>query len=302
MHLLDHPYDNYDNNKDLAATALADFLINGSLALFIGAGASKNRGLPLWWELVKKCANDANIKGNKIDKNTNTETLRQIMEKVKDSINNDEDYLEIVKKNLYSRFDDKMNVISEKLLIAIGALLMKSKRGNISEIITLNFDDILEWYLGLHGFSTNVVIDLPYLKNDSDVTIFHRHGFIPYKSNKIKKSNTIVFDEYSYDENYSEDNEWNRLIFQILNTKIVIFLGLSGNDPIFRKILIPSKKNLEKFRPTGFWLSKKREKNLKDNDYFKKRNIVLLTFSKYDDIHLFLLKICQIASDKIDRL
>src|ERR1035437_7294833 len=56
------------------------------------------------------------------------------------------------------------SILRNDLLIALGALLMGSKRGSVTEVLNVNCDDVLNWYLALHGFDTQVVTRLPSLQ------------------------------------------------------------------------------------------------------------------------------------------
>lgn len=291
------PIDNYIRDSDVSKVYLAKNLIKGTLALVIGAGVSKSFGLPLWSELVKRCLKKVNL-DDEVNESTSVDDLRLKMEKVEDKVGDPYRYREIVRDCLYQGLDfSDYAVIKNDLLISFGALLMGSQRGSIHDVVSYNFDDLLEWYLNLHGYKTQVIKDLPSLfQNASDVRIYHPHGFLP-KIHPDSPSNFLIFSQMSYDKMGEEFYRlWRNLSREILLQKVVIFVGLSGEDAIFGPMLVEVMSKIEKTRLTGFWLfgsSVKKDKI----DYFKKRNIVPLCFNSYKEIPKFILQVCQKAAE-----
>jgi len=284
-------------DKEFASQALADYLRNGQLALIIGAGISSQLGLPLWWQLVHGCAERAGLVDliDEATEKTPSETLRQLMDKVEDRIGDQEKYKSLVKDVLYSDAEFTETIIRERLLIAIGALLMSSKRGKIDIVINFNFDDLLERYLSLHGFEAQVIARMPSILRDSDVTVYHPHGFLPSEGKLgALESDALVLSQYSYDDLLgAETNPWRRLIESTLLSKIGLFVGISGQDPTFGPLLVAVKKQIALERTTGFWLLGPNEPKSSD---FEKRNVIPLRFDSYDEMPTFLLQVCQLAA------
>ncbi|MCK5347679.1 MAG: hypothetical protein KAR20_29930, partial [Candidatus Heimdallarchaeota archaeon] len=191
------PLSSYQD-KHIALDTLSLLLRKGSLCLFLGAGVSKSTGqFPSWVELVRFCTEEKNIIQD-IHDDEPIDSLLMLMDSVRRKCASPAEYKEVVQSFLSQNFERTYSHAQNLLLIAIGALAMSSRRGSVNDIITYNFDDLLEWYLGLHGHMIQVITELPYLHEDVDVRIYHPHGFLP--SNEIyKNSSHFVFDQFSYD-------------------------------------------------------------------------------------------------------
>lgn len=292
----DIPLDYHD--RATASDTLADNLSNGTLALFVGAGASRCMGLPLWWELVKRCVDKIGPPDPTINEGTSNEKLRSLMEAVEKKAADPERYMDLVHECLYDGVTYDQDVIVQKLLIAFGALLMPSRRGHIKEVVSFNYDDVLEWYLRVHGFKSQVICKLPQLCGDSDVTVYHPHGYLPKMAGKNERSDSIVLSQYSYDERMSDQEPWKNQILNILLSRFGLFVGLSGDDPTFGPFLMNVKKQIRDDRPTGFWLLT--NKDSKKPDHFISRNVVPIYFENPEEFAPFLLDICQKAARMCD--
>jgi hypothetical protein len=280
-------------NPDLVIEFLAYHLRNGSLGLALGAGASRHLNLPRWFQLVNVCSTRAKLPatftvGSSADELCNR--MEEIEAKYSPSGRPDKGrssgYRSLVKQALYDgvKFD---NILHGDLLISLGALLIGSKRGSITEVINFNFDDALEWYLFLHGYKVEAVSDFPFLRTNADVTIYHPHGFLPFHDN-FTESDFLIFSQLSYDKKMGEAFEpWTEL------TKAL--LKLSGVDPTFGPIFDNVASALGKSRPTGVWMFRKGE-DISKLDRLETRNFIVLEFDDHDQWPTFLLRVCQAAA------
>lgn len=290
------PTGSYD--KKLSIRELAKSLHYGSLALVIGAGASIGLGFPSWWELVKRCREKSGLEATDINENSSSDKITKMTGAVEKEQGGGITYRKFVRDCLYEGIDynrDRMTIMKKELLIAFGAMLMGSKRGSVNQVLNFNFDDSLEWYLGLHGFKAQVIKGLPSLSRDVDVSIYHPHGYLPF-SDDDHMSEFLIFTKYSYDERLGAPYElWKEMTRVILQSKVVLFVGLSGNDPMFGPLLASVKQSVCEERPTGFWLFGHQLD--KDNkEYLIDLNIVPLCFENYQEIPIFLLDICREAA------
>lgn len=288
-------------DPDQAIDFLAHHLRDGSLALALGAGVSRHLSLPRWFELVNGCSKEASLPAT-FGKSTPADALCERMEAIEKKTSPDGKagkgqfpaYRNLVKRALYKgiNFD---NILNGELLMAIGALLMGSKRGSITEIITFNFDDVLEWYLRLHGYTVNVISGLPALRTNADVTIYHPHGFLPFHPD-FRDSDFLLFSKRSYDKKLGDSVEpWTEITKALLKSKVTLFVGLSGDDQTFGPIFDNVHTSLGTSRPTGVWMFTKKDKTER-LDQIEDRNFIVLEFDKHEDWPAFLLKICQRAA------
>ncbi len=286
------------SDHNLVANIIANIIHEGSLALVLGAGVSRGLGFPTWENLVVECAKIVGIE-NQIDVSSDTkirESTNTIERKFK---NNYEQYLDTVHQALYKSVSYSINgIIKNELLIALGALSMPSARGSVDRIYTLNFDNALEWYLFVHGFKCNVVTESNYIERNTDLTIYHPHGFLP-KDSQYSRSKDIIFSAISYDRRAGQEGESWRLLFKdMLRTHFTLFVGLSGADPELGPAIINVKENFGSNRSIlGFWITQKgsiSDEKIRDLEEY---GLVPILFDNYADIPIFLLKICQIASE-----
>jgi len=287
-------------DPDLTIPFLASHLRAGTLGLALGAGASKYLNLPNWYELVNRCSTKAGLVADMTEDTSNADLCGRIelIEKHfsagKLGKGESADYRKAVADALYDgvSFD---RVLHSDLLIAIGALVMGSRRGSVREVVNFNFDDVLEWYLCLHGFDINIVKELPALRTGADVAIYHPHGFLPFHGDWFTGSDFLIFSQLSYDDKMGDIKEpWTELTKVFLKSKVVLFVGLSGNDPTFGPIFRDVQKDLEAARHTGLWLFGPGAEN-ENMDRLQERNLVPLEFDQYERWPEFILKICQAA-------
>lgn len=286
---------------EAAIPHLAQHLRQGTLGLAVGAGISKYLNLPDWVQLVNQCSTGAGLSPD-MTYATSTQALCNRMEIIERQFTSGNlnkgkspDYRKLVRESLYKdiNFD---NVLHGELLMALGALLMGSKRGSIREVLNFNFDDVLESYLYLHGYDVSIVRTLPSLRTSADVTIYHPHGFLPYHNDWFDSSDFLIFSQDSYDDKMGDIKDaWTELSRVFLKSKIVLFVGLSGNDPTFGPMFKDVHAALGSDRRTGFWLfgPKADSANL---DALQNRNFVPLEFDSFEKWPKFLLQICQAAA------
>jgi hypothetical protein len=308
MHKIPLPKHHFEK-KLRAQEYLAESLKNGELTLALGAGISSGMGLPNWASLVNSCCNKVGIQ-TRFHRNTPTEKLIRAMNDVEDEIsklttcgsNDDFDiqYTKLIHSCLYKegklKYDD--SIIKKPLLVSIGALTSGSARGNVKEIITLNFDDVLEWYLSVYGLKTQVAYNLPVLRGNSDVLIYHLHGYVPLRLKSNQKSR-IIFSKRSYDEYQAKENlNLQQLVWKdFLSSKVVLFIGLSGYDitfgPIFKDVKNRLKLNSPFKGPNSIWLMSPNTKEQIINEIRDWGGAPVIM--DHDEYPSFILGICQKA-------
>jgi len=185
---------------------LAEELGKGKLVVFVGAGVSKNSGLPEWKELIKDYAD---YKG--IDKFTSKQFLT-IPEEVFERYGSLK-YYEIAEK----RFSGKYFPNSIHRIL---------KEMDLTYIITTNYDTLIEDEIkNLQVVSKDE--DLPY--TSSNKMLIKMHGDFKNKNIVLKKS-----DYDNYEKNFQLIST---LIKGLFTTNTILFIGYSYNDTNVQQIM-----------------------------------------------------------------
>jgi hypothetical protein len=286
-----------------ALSFLGRLLAEGQLCLLLGAGVSKPMGLPLFKDLVTRCFQFANLPapGDSGFKGP-TEELAKTAEVLTSRYSGD--IPDLVRKGLYAGLfgADEGEVPSEypvsastnPMLAALGALTMASGRGSTAEVVTMNFDDLLEWYLDLHGFSTHVVSEMPTLVRDStDVRVFHLHGFLPLSSRYQPSERRILSHSELRARNAAEDSTaWKSFLLSRLHTKVFLAVGTRLEDEDLHLAAEKVRREIGTSRPFGFVLD---VFDGDSSDRLFREGFVPVGFGSYDDIPGFILQVCQSA-------
>jgi hypothetical protein len=207
------------------------------MALVLGAGISGPFGLPDWLTLVDRLHVEAGVEPNS----------ELGMEKQVEALylgpfgKNKVTFHAAVKKALYQEIQSIDFWIMSKLLQAIGALVMASRRGNVAEVITFNFDDILEAYLEFHGFvTTSVISDKTYTRS-ADVTVIHPHGLLPYRDG-IAGSSELVLEQSSFSRILGPEGAlWRTNLLSVMRNKLCLFIGVGNGDHHLESLLFDCK-------------------------------------------------------------
>jgi hypothetical protein len=288
-------------NPELAIEFLAFHLRQGTLGLFLGAGVSNYLKLPNWSAIVSRCSTEVGLPELPPEAPASELCARmQQIEKMKSpsgkaQLGSSQEFRDLVHKHLYSEVQFE-HILHGELLMALGSLIMGSKRGSVTEVFTLNFDDVLEWYLYLHGYQIQVVTSQPALRTAADVTIYHPHGFIPFHT-QFNASDFLIFGQQSYNEKMGNPSDpWTEATRYFLKSKLVLFVGLSGEDPTFGPLFSQVQKSVKESRPIGVWLftiSSIPSKLTAIED----QNFIVLEMPNHDAWPNFLLSIAQHAAD-----
>jgi len=187
-------------------------------------------------------------------------------------------------------------------------MTMGSRRGRVKELWTLNFDDVIEWYLRINGFVTQVVTEVPTLLRDVDVTIYHPHGFLPLDPRNGTPSERIVFDDTSYaDHVFGKDPQMKNATQNIITSKILFAVGLAWGDDTLQD-MIRATGSAVTSRPLAFWCfgpaptPDKVEQLESDKTNCLAHNVVPLQFTDCSELPTFVLSICEKAMAEVSRL
>lgn len=222
--------------------AKTDFNKKNNISFFLGAGVSIAAGLPGWNTLLERMLHVKNFQEhlnrndlNKISDHCGSSSIvlgRFI--KTYHEIHNQEElskdrFIDIIREALYKGFNKEFK---SPLITQLIELI---KTGNIAEIITYNFDNILETCLEKENIE-----NYPVFNNNvpqAGLPIYHVHGFIPMEKGNVAKPMPVLSEE-QYHEVYANAYNWGNVEqLHALNRTTCFFIGLSMNDPNLRRIL-----------------------------------------------------------------
>jgi len=185
---------------------LAEELAKGKLVVFVGAGVSKNSGLPDWKELIKDYAEYRGIK------EFSSKQFLTIPEEVFERYGSLK-YYEIVEKRFSRKyFPNSIHRILDEM--------------DLTYIITTNYDTLIEDQIKkLQIVSKDE--DLPY--TNSNRMLIKMHGDFKNKNIVLKKS-----DYDNYEKNFPLIST---LIKGLFTTNTVLFIGYSYNDTNVQQIM-----------------------------------------------------------------
>jgi len=219
-----------------------DSVKQGNSALILGAGVSISANMPSWEKLLRDLMGEVKqLKGQTLD--AFQELDSQVLEECGKSslimgrylqtavrLNDDKvSFTELIQKYLYSDQN------SSELLTILSHIVQQKK---VNEVITYNFDDLLEQNLnklnlkdGVHY--TSIAKDAE-IEGHNKLPIYHVHGIIP-KSGPV---DTVVFSEEEYHSRYSDAYHWSNVEqLHAFSRMHCFFVGLSMNDPNLRRLL-----------------------------------------------------------------
>jgi hypothetical protein len=204
---------------------LAAQLTLGRIALFLGAGVSAALGLPTWGTLVQRLYASA---GRDLPDVPLDLAVQLFLDRVCD--NDRGRFRNAVRDALYEGFQLRPER-APALLTALAALTMGSQRGRASQVVSYNFDDLLEAYLEWHGFLVVPIAGDRAWADTADVRVYHPHGLLPYDPARREASADIVLDRTSFDAMATEAGaRWRQTLGGIARSHSCIFVGLSGGD------------------------------------------------------------------------
>jgi hypothetical protein len=285
-------------DPETATAVLASLLSDGELALLLGAGVSKDMGLPGWGSLVLSCEDEAGLSVGPADGQP-AAVLMQRMAAVQAQMG--DEFLPAVRRGLYTPEQLRDNAygdtaLTNLLLIAIGAMVMPSSRGSVAEVLTLNFDDLLEWYLDLHGFAVQVVSEVPDLmRATSDARIYHIHGFLPLRSSRYEATSEILLTDESLEDRLADHSKaWPRTIASLAMSKVLLFVGTTAQDVDVLVTVRQIRDLLRAPRPMAFNVTVGLDEDAADRQIA--RGIVPVVLRSHTDIPHFLLSVCRTAA------
>lgn len=190
---------------------LAEELAREKLVIFVGAGVSRNSGLPSWQQLVEVFAKKLGINKSCFSPE---ETLQipQIF------------YNEFSKIKYYEILEEVFEGIYEP-----NSIHKTLKKMNISHIITTNYDELIEKELNESKEYDIIGKDEELAYSKSTKMIIKMHGDMKYRNIVLKQEDYI-----SYEKNFPLISTYVKSLF---TTNTIMFIGYSLNDVNVKNIM-----------------------------------------------------------------
>ena len=229
--------ENYERKRELI-----ELVVSGEAVLIVGAGSSVRVDYVDWSGLLKELESLAIECGKDFEKNDKMRENAPLeyVEKIKSHIFKKKGNL----KRYYAKIDDLFNTQTPFQWIH-EMLVSLPFRG----ILTTNYDMVLEAVLvekdPLPGPSRSLIIDedsagrvreflMALIDRNMPRRIAHLHGSVDYLK-------SIILSRGDYEKAYGQRNsEWTlhrKLLWAVLATRRVVFIGFSMNDPYFNEML-----------------------------------------------------------------
>lgn len=206
----------------------------GAVTLFLGAGISRDSGLPGWNGLLEglfaraypQLCNDSYDGFWDMSGNSSLITARLIQSAFKNNKFPDG----LLHHELYSEYQKNPKICEP--IIKIAEIIEKAP--NVRKVITYNYDDLLEQLLFKQGVSYH------WANSNNEVEdslpICHVHGVLPEDNSNVPTK--VVLSEEEYHEMYKQSYCWaNVEQLQSLYRTNCFFIGMSMTDPNLRRLL-----------------------------------------------------------------
>ncbi|MBE5934259.1 MAG: hypothetical protein E7262_00520 [Lachnospiraceae bacterium] len=207
--------DKYGNvkNKEFfieSIRILHNAYLEKKLVLFVGAGADKDSGIPLWGKAIEKFEEHLEIENN-------TEDMLRIPQYYYNARGKKE-YVELC-KNIFC-YDKKLNVNDlHRRIIDL----------NVGTIVTTNYSDLLGQEMKNRGIIyENICEDKNLAYNRSQNIIIKMHGDFQHDNFVLKED-----DYLNYFRNFRLIETYIKSLFA---TNVVLFIGYSFSDPDLKQI------------------------------------------------------------------
>lgn len=207
----------------------------GRNTFFLGAGVSRDAGLPSWENLLDTMVLDLRkmkaVSLNDLDALQNDcrkDNLikARYLKRICDA--RDVQFVDLIRKSLYSS-----ELKNSKLVAAIADCI---ESGQLESVITYNYDDVLERELDRRKIPF-VSVDGQNRPLPNQFPVFHVHGFITSEQDKSYDKN-VVLSEDEYHALYNNAFHWSNIeqVHAMVQTTC-FFIGLSMTDPNLRRLL-----------------------------------------------------------------
>jgi len=254
----------FDNDFLTTIEQIQDAKDKGNLVIFVGAGISKNCGVPLWGELIEEL--------KKLIPQDERETDQLIIPQLFYNEVGDNQYHKSIQKILLHK-RVKLDKVLHRSILTLKP----------NHIITTNYDNLIEQAIEHDTGSINYSLicedkDLPF--SDSPNFLVKMHGDFEKKNIVLKEDD---YHQYSFNFPLIEN-----FIKGVFSSKLVLFIGFSYSDPNLKYIVERVRNVLQKnYQPAFVFDTNPSSRISKQKmEYYKKKGVHIVNYVK--DIEQYL--------------
>lgn len=236
---------------------LHDAYISKKLILFIGSGADRDSGLPLWDDAIKIFCKHLSISPNGAD-NLKIPQLYY-------NSRGRKEYVELCREIFGYGRELHANELHDKII-----------EFNVNTLITTNYTDILGQELRNRGRIYKTICqdkDLPYVKNEN--LIIKMHGDFEHDNFVLKED-----DYLSYSNNFRLMETY---IKAVIAKNVVLFIGYSYSDPDVKQLFSWVKDVLGNDFQQAYMLEGFKNYDENEFDYYKNLGVNVIFTSSFDE-------------------
>lgn len=248
----------FDNDFLTTIEHIQDAKDKGNLVIFVGAGISKNSGVPLWSELIEEL--------KKLIPQDENETDQLIIPQLFHNEVGDTQYQKTIQKILRHK-RVKFDKVLHKSILNLKP----------THIITTNYDNLIEQSIDHDTESLNYSLicedkDLPFA--DSPNFLVKMHGDFEKKNIVLKEDD---YHQYSFNFPLIEN-----FIKGVFSSKLVLFIGFSYTDNNLKYIIERVRNVLQKnYQPAFlFDTSDSSRVSKQKREYFKNKGVHIINYDE----------------------
>lgn len=226
------------NYPQTVAKAIKDGLSRGRVSLFLGAGITYGV-CPSWGTLIDRLDNISKAELPEAKK----ANLKLAAQHIRDTfyMHDKDKFLSDVSQCLYQDYEANIENISQsKQFTAITALIFQMISHRSSNIVTLNFDEIIENYLNIRGFKVQSIHNPSEWELPGRIPLYHPHGYLPYGKPGVRSDDIVLTQESFLNEQHFD--RWSPIVDQFIARCFSIFIGFGAPDSFIEKLLDRNKK------------------------------------------------------------
>lgn len=283
-------------DDDWVKNFLANQLLKGRLSLVLGAGICADLELPSWNKLI----DDLYLAKCKVRDVNHTNELAAENLLINEFDNDRIAFAKEIRNQLFLQINSNPSRIeSSPLLSALGAMVMASARGKVSNVVTFNFDDLLEEYLEARGFAVRAINSLPCWNDYGDVTVLHPHGIL--SRNLITPiTRGVILTSHDFATIIGKESDlWRQKVTDIFRSNTCLFLGLSGQDMNLTNMLQDANQlHTSHVDNDAYWGIRLSIANDPMKSFWEHRGVCNFELPAYKNIPNWLFDICRLAAKK----